>query len=165
MLGAARLDGPSRQGVVNAFVELADSPIVVSLFVDFKIGAHKECRRQFLDREANGFGGSVKPLIAKAMRLRLARIGREQLGFGTVVKCDHSDVLQDSAVALKSALFLGRPNYFGANSRPSCSPHQRKLLGGCGVELTQDGVSNPWQASGPSVSGSASIVTRMASAA
>src|ERR1700757_4358107 len=65
------------QREILAFIEIADAALVEAGFIDLQIGAVQRIRRQFLDREAHGFGRGAKSPIRKTGPLLLADSGWE----------------------------------------------------------------------------------------
>src|SRR3954469_5676897 len=87
--GRGRRTGTAGQRERLALIERADAALVETGFLDLQIGAVQRIRRQFLDREANGFGRGAKSPICKASPLLLADRGRKQLGGGIVTEGTH----------------------------------------------------------------------------
>jgi hypothetical protein len=55
------------QGVFGALVQATNTFAVVSLLVDFEIGAYKKSWRDFLDSETDGIGGPCKPSVPNCL--------------------------------------------------------------------------------------------------
>src|ERR1700738_870644 len=70
--------GTARQRKGFALIERADAALIEARFLDLKKGAGQRVRRQFLDREANGFGRAAKSPIGETGPLLLADGGRKQ---------------------------------------------------------------------------------------
>src|SRR5215471_4017340 len=77
------------EGIFRIIIQATNSFAVVSLLVDFKVGAEKGVNRQLLDRKSDGVRRLCKPPVPKRPPPKFAMAGGKQLCLGAVVKSGH----------------------------------------------------------------------------